>query len=206
MMKHKINYRTHSLTGTLLLAAACSTTVALAAETTPAESKPATAPTVIVIENFEGEKNIFGFERDTTNLKEGAVAGRWDVAKTNAASKGGPFPGDWTGKALTFWVHSTAGDNSSVLFYINSQNPATEGSDFYVSMLKVDWQGWKQFRLSEQDITDAKSPHRLRINREPLGWKNISSISMGRRVNPQAKEAAVLTFDALQLESVAPPA
>ncbi len=117
---------------------------------------------------------------------------RWDHSASTSLTRTFAKPQDWSSfGALRFWVHSAAANNSSFMVLVNSENPATEGGDYYGFMVKVDWEGWKELILPFREIG---------ASRQPRGWNQVDSVVLtasgwGQTVNP----ATVLTLDGFEL-------
>ena len=52
------------------------------------------------------------------------------------------------------------------MLILDSENPETEGSDYYGFQIVQDWEGWREFRLPLAE---------LGATRQPLGWHAIQS-------------------------------
>ena len=88
-------------------------------------------------------KGATGFE--TRNVKEGKGALQWQCAKSTSLILR-EVPHDWSaGSALAFWVHSSQSTGSPFWIIVSSENPASEGSDYFVVSSKTDFTGWKRF-------------------------------------------------------------
>jgi hypothetical protein len=92
----------------------------------------------------------------------------WRHGKSN--SLGLPFakPQDWSQYGtLALWLHSEKATGSHFVMILPSENPKTEGSDYYSHEIVLDWTGWKRFVMPFAELSAA---------REPLGWPHISGI------------------------------
>ncbi|MBN2448780.1 MAG: alginate lyase family protein [Lentisphaeria bacterium] len=93
-------------------------------------------------------------------------------------------PSDWSRhNTLEIALESLKATGSRFLVYIGSENPATEGADYYSAMIALDFTGRRTFVLpfSEMDIA-----------RSPLGWDRISDLSFtaagwGNTPHPEAE-------------------
>lgn len=80
---------------------------------------------------------------------------------------------DLTGTNLTsfemasFWMHSAIANDAELIFQLYSDNPNTDGSDYYRTSIIVDWEGWKEVRLPFREFV---------VGRDPLGWDGINRI------------------------------
>lgn len=72
-------------------------------------------------------------------------------------------------RTVTLHLHSAVANNAFLNFVIYSENPETDGTDYYRYDFYVDWEG-------ERALTfDLASPNR--VGRSPLGWHHIDSIA-----------------------------
>lgn len=79
-----------------------------------------------------------------------------------------PDDGNFTGTdKIIFQMNSTNINDARLTLAIYSNNPDTASSDYYHVHFTVDWEGWKQFEYSLDDLIAV---------REPLGWGQIDSI------------------------------
>jgi hypothetical protein len=117
---------------------------------------------------------------------------RWEHGVSATLTRDFRAPQDWSKYgAVHFWMYSPAANNSSFIFVINSENPATEGSDYWGLMVKVDWEGWKEFTIPFRELEPT---------RQPLGWDKVAYVyftatGWGQTLNP----ATVLVLDGFEL-------
>jgi hypothetical protein len=117
---------------------------------------------------------------------------RWEHGTSGMLNRTFAQPQDWSAfGAVHFWMHSAAANNSSFMLIISSENPATEGSDYWGMMVKVNWEGWKEFTLPLRELEGS---------REPVGWNKVDGITFtatgwGQTLNPQT----VLVLDGFEL-------
>lgn len=110
------------------------------------------------------------------------------------------FPTDWTKgpwNALDFWLYSEKATNSNFLLYIGSENPHTNGPDYYSSTITLNFTGWKHFELPFKQLP---------VSRTPLGWNHITSLfftAKGWDNTPHPE--AVVYIGPLKLVYVKPP-
>ncbi|MBQ9448021.1 MAG: hypothetical protein IJU61_15590, partial [Victivallales bacterium] len=110
-----------------------------------------------------------GGSLDTTIVREGVPATiRWEHAKAPAL-RATTFPTDWTGphNAIEFWLHSQSETRSSFMFIVASENPKTDGMDYYQKKISLDFSGWRKFTIPMKNMG---------IAREPLGWNQITAV------------------------------
>jgi hypothetical protein len=101
-------------------------------------------------------------------------------------------PQDWTkSAAIAIWMHSEKATGSKFVITFPSENPKSEGSDYYSCQLTLDWTGWKRFVMPFKELGTA---------RQPLGWNHIEGIRLtasgyGNTPDP----AAVMRLDGVEL-------
>ncbi len=79
-------------------------------------------------------------------------------------------PADWsTYTHVRLFVRSAAKTDSRFLLTLSSENPNTEGWDYYYAWFTVDWEGWKEFVLPIQ---------RFSHSRNPLGFNKINGVKL----------------------------
>ncbi|MDK2971379.1 MAG: hypothetical protein PWP23_1134 [Candidatus Sumerlaeota bacterium] len=157
-----------------------------AAATTPAA--PVVSPTPALgfddTTDWQGDLLI-----DREDIKEGIQSAIWMDTPTNDRIRLRKLDLDLSGKdAAVLWVHSAAATGAKIAVVFVSENPATEGPDYYQATIPINFIGWRQIVLPFAE-TVAK--------REPLGWSHITEImfaSTGYNVGT-ADPATVLKLD-----------
>ncbi len=77
-------------------------------------------------------------------------------------------PEDWSRfDTAAFWLHAENATGSSFVVLFTSENPQTQGPDYYAYKITLDWIGWKRFVLPFLE---------LNVARQPIGWKQIDSV------------------------------
>jgi len=172
-------------------------------------SKTAHAQETVVIENFDGQENLFGFPRTTAYARQGTGAGRWEAAKGNGRFN---IPtselkiSDWNGKTLSFWVFSEVANNDTVVLNLWSDDPVTADLDYFFLPIRLDFGGWKQFRVCEADLGRRVG---IAPNTRPLGWDRMTSMQFSGtywmdETGAPPKKNTVLLIDAMQVEPTTP--
>ncbi len=138
-------------------------------------------------------------EPDEEIVKDGEQSGRWDPATaTRQIYLAGPdMPTDWHAfGALELWIHSEKATGGVFAIIVQSENPTTEGEDYYRCLVPVDWEGWRFFHLEPRSFLPA---------RQPVGWRQVDTLRMaiGEWSDLKYVPGTVLRFDALRL--VRPP-
>lgn len=102
-------------------------------------------------------------------LQEGGTAIRWTHLRSPALTQAFDPPADWSGMGmLRFRLRSAKATGASFLLIVDSENPASEGSDYYSIGIKQDWEGWRDFAVPLAEMGAA---------REPLGWNQIKAVN-----------------------------
>lgn len=70
-------------------------------------------------------------------------------------------------RTVTLRLHSAAANNALLTFVISSENPETDGVDYYRYDIRVGWKG-------DQEITFDLS--KAIVARSPIGWHRIDAI------------------------------
>ena len=67
-----------------------------------------------------------------------------------------------------FWMYSSKKNNQGLTFYFDSEDPKSEGGDYFYYHLTVNWEGWRHFHLSTSED--------IGISRKPLGWNHVKGL------------------------------
>ncbi len=136
--------------------------------TVAAEAPADPATDCVLLDEAESLAGWRGLQSSAEQVKTGAVAGKWARPDKTATISCETVPADWTPyNRLSLWVYSAADLGAEVQLVIASENPQTEGPDYYSRPLKLDWQGWKQLTFSLKDFG---------ATRTPLGWNQIGRV------------------------------
>ena len=106
----------------------------------------------------------------------------WEHAKT-ALVHLPKAPKNWsTHTHVRLFMHSAVKTGSAFILMLDSENPATNGQDYYHARFVIDWEGWKEFCFPIRKISTS---------RYPLGYDRISSVQFiaqgwGNTPDPQA--------------------
>jgi hypothetical protein len=118
----------------------------------------------LVISDCDDPEGWVGVTAEREFVKEGKGAVRWDESKADAVSIK-QVPADWKAyDRLSFWLYSPKATGSRFTLILTSENPATEGMDYYSASITVSFEGWKQFKYYLPRMSESRSP---------LGWDNI---------------------------------
>lgn len=93
---------------------------------------------------------------------------RWACVEADQVSKTFQPPLDWSKySGASVWIHSNLAAGNAVILVLASENPKTEGPDYYTVLVPLDWTGWRQFVFAFKD---------MKVGRTPIGLKRIERI------------------------------
>ncbi|NUP98729.1 MAG: hypothetical protein HUU35_02615, partial [Armatimonadetes bacterium] len=123
-----------------------------------------------------------GGRLDAELKHSGAGSIRWEHATSERLQMVG-VPTDWSQRgALRFRVHNAVATGSSFMVIIASENPATEGGDYWMAPVRLDFTGWKTITLPLRTLSAARTPR---------GWDQVNSLLLtasgwDQKVDPRA--------------------
>lgn len=130
---------------------------------------PAPLPPPLVLSACDDASEWDGGSVETTFSKEGKAGIRW-VHAESASLALRRVTADWSAyNTLEFQLYSVKATGSRFLVYIGSENPASEGADYYSAMVALDFTGWRTFRFPFSEMGVARSP---------LGWTQITQFRL----------------------------
>jgi len=134
-------------------------------------------------------------EPDEKTVKQGEQSGRWEPATgaTQITLVRPDLPRDWTPwGGLEMWVHAVKPTGAIFAIVVGSDNPGTNGPDYYRCLIPVDWEGWRFLHLE---------PRGFCAGRTPLGWAHVDSLGFAIAGWSDLKlvPGTVLRFDAIRL-------
>lgn len=155
---------------------------------------PAARAADLALDDFEGDLARWGkgLAPETRQVKEGRQSARWEVERAPHVTRT-DIPHDWSEYgALAFWAYSERKTGSQIVLQAVSENPASEGGDYFAHYFRVDWEGWREFRLPLD---------RLVVARSPVGWHQVESIQLHGQGWGQEKPepGTILCLDDLRL-------
>jgi len=132
---------------------------------------PAAMADALVIEDFEDVSDWTGLTLETSLVQVGNGAGRWsDTVGTTSIRRNFDPPLDLSGRDhIGFWLYSVQANGAGLQLVFMSDSDATSGADYYSKEIVLDWQGWRWFWLSKDDLGTSRSP---------LGWDQIQYIQV----------------------------
>ena len=125
-----------------------------------------------LLECFEGAwgeaENWSGGIPDEFMTKDGAFSVRWAQGESSSLTKTFEPAADWSKySGLSFWLHANKAANSAFMLILVSENPQTEGMDYWSKKIVADWQGWQQFVFSFGELDRS---------RKPIGWNHLEKV------------------------------
>ena len=123
-----------------------------------------------VLADFSRAANIVeaGFVPSDEQHRNGDVSLKWAGEDLKRAPKISNVCADWTPyRFLEMWIYSEKATGSKLVMGVCSENPTTDGNDYYYYNLMVDWTGWKQFLL-------PLGTGSFQVSRSPLGWNQVT--------------------------------
>lgn len=151
-----------------------------------------TAPRQIAACHKPGE--WIGGSVDTELSKSSKGSIRWSHAESDALRLASP-PANWdTHNTIRFWMHNQVKTDSAIMLIIRSENPKTEGMDYWMSRIKLNFEGWQEINIPRGTMGWA---------RQPLGWDQITEVffaASGWDNEPDPR--AVIHIDQLQLVEI----
>lgn len=112
------------------------------------------------------------------NIKEGKGAIRW--AFGDAASLVlRDVPHDWSAcSGLAFWLHSAEATGAPFWVIASSEDPASQGADYFSISAKIDFTGWRRFVIPFDEMGKV---------RRPVGWRKIDRLTFHAAWDPETK-------------------
>lgn len=132
---------------------------------------------------FEEAENWSGGQIEEKVVKVGKFSLRWAHKESDNISMAFPQPQDWSKfNAFSFWLNCEKATGSAFMLIIQSENPETEGMDYYSFRIILDFTGWRKFVLPFRELATS---------RQPVGWHKIDKVfftasGWGNTPNPEA--------------------
>ncbi|MCD7035525.1 heparinase II/III family protein [Metabacillus sp. GX 13764] len=147
----------------------------------------------LIIDGFEDARKWTSVTEDAAYVKEGLYSGKWQGMDTKKSVQTTAIPKDWSSyDKIGWWMYSEKAANSTIYAILDSDNPETEGLDYYLAGIKLDWTGWKHVTLEKSSFSPS---------RKPLGFQDIQKITFHSQWYSDQKPdpSAVVYFDELKL-------
>ena len=148
----------------------------------------------LVFEEFEAVDAWSGFELSRDVAHSGETSARWGDHVGTPGVISEEIPHDWSEwSAFTFWVHNERELPTAFMCIITSENPASDGADYWSVKVPLDFTGWKMFGTMIRGNAGTRSPR---------GWDQVDSIrftASGWDNEPHPE--AVVHIDQLELRN-----
>lgn len=135
-----------------------------------------------------------GGEASTEHVTEGGGSIRWRLADEGYQLRLDEIPHDWSEhNTLVFDVYSEKATDSPFWLLLPSENPETEGPDYFSLRLRLDFEGGRHYTLPFDEIGKARSP---------VGWHAIELFRLHSAWAPDTvvDPEAVIYVDNIRLE------
>ena len=136
---------------------------------------------------------VKGVGVELRNVKQGKGAIRWQDHKRTSGFHVPDVPKDWRGyNLLRLWVHNGRPVPTRFMVIISSENPDTEGGDYWGYGVRLDFTGWKELVLPIGGKDGTRSPR---------GWDQVDGMrftASGWGNTPDAR--ANVLIDSIRLE------
>ena len=157
-----------------------------------------------------------GLIPDPALTYNGSPAPKWDQAKAGSISTD-RIPHDWVRfNCLEFALHSNKATGGSIMLILASEQPQSDGADYFAKTIKLDWTGWRSFTIPFTDLAIARCPVGLGAIGSVLftasGWDltpdpsvvlHVADLRLGQMPSPAISDAelfAMLDLDRVGLE------
>lgn len=153
-----------------------------------------TAQETLVFEDFASVDAWDGFELSDTHARSGKTSALWRNMQRTSRVGSQDIPHDWSAySAFTFWVYNESESPNAFMCIISSENPETEGIDYWAVKVPLSFTGYKRFGVLIRPNSGIRSPR---------GWDQVDSIyftasGWGNEPNPEA----VVYIDRLELRN-----
>jgi len=139
--------------------------LALALSGTAAAAAPSAPLPPLVLSRCDDPSEWSGGTLEKTVTPDGKAGIRWAHADAPSLALH-RVAADWSAyNTLEIQLHSAKATASRFLVYVGSENPASEGADYYSAVVTLDFTGWKTFRFAFTEMG---------VSRSPLGWDHVT--------------------------------
>ncbi len=127
-------------------------------------------------------------------VREGEHSIRWRLADEGYELRIEEFPHDWSDyNQLSFDLYSEKATDSPFWLLMSSENPEVEGIDYFSVRFKLDFEGWRHYTVSFDEIGRTRSP---------LGWHEVQNFRLHSAWDPEVEvdPEAVVYVDNIRIE------
>ncbi|MFQ6130678.1 MAG: heparinase II/III family protein [Armatimonadota bacterium] len=123
----------------------------------------------VVFEGFEAVAQWPGFELSSDQARSGRTSALWHNMDQTPSVACDQIPHDWSRwGAFVFWVYCPQPRNARFMCIIRSENPASQGADYWAVPVSLNYTGWRRFGILIGRGGGA---------RQPLGWDQVQGIT-----------------------------
>ena len=186
----------HRLASTTVRRALCSQLLLPALCVATAAQQPEPRPELLVCD-CDDAGGVTALQLETADFKQGEAAVRWRAHPQHPGFDVPGTPADWTGyNLLRLWIHSRKSVPTDIMLLVRSENPQTDGPDYWGYRVGLRYSGWREFVFPVGQRTGARSPR---------GWDQVDSLAFtasgwGNSPHPDTD----LLIDHIRLEYVPP--
>ena len=129
----------------------------------------AAAQDSLIFEEFTSTDSWPGFELSPDQAHSGDTSARWASMVETPQVRCEEIPHDWTGYShFTFWVYNETELPARFMCIVTSENPETEGPDYWSVGVSLGYTGWRRFGIAIKQGSGTRSPR---------GWDQVDSIT-----------------------------
>ncbi|NLO05058.1 MAG: hypothetical protein GX131_04430 [candidate division WS1 bacterium] len=150
-------------------------------------------PTLLVSDCEDGAA-WQGGRLSAEHVTQGEGSIRWALADGRNELRLSDIPHDWSEyNALSFDLYSEKATGSPFWLLLPSENPETEGPDYFSLRLRLDFEGWRHYTIPFDEFGSARSP---------VGWHAIELFRLHSAWAPDTvvDPEAVIYVDNIKLE------
>lgn len=130
---------------------------------------PAADDLVLVDAEGADSVTVANGEVSSEQAKTGSASIKWADHPSRTSLRLENFPTDWSAfNQVSVWMYSAVANDAEFMFLIVSENPDSDGMDYWSTEIAVDWTGWKHFEFPFFE---------LGATRKPIGWQQITGVS-----------------------------
>lgn len=109
-----------------------------------------------------------GLRPDPAVTRDGQLGLAWTGLAEQTMTTARGAPADWSSyQTLRFWLHVAEPTDSRLTLIVSSENPASDGGDYYSLTIDTNYRGWRRFQLPLSALAAV---------RQPLGWQRIDKL------------------------------
>ncbi len=155
-------------TGLRILVAIAAVMASLVGAADDCVSAAGRRPETLQVWDCDAVDGLRGLALERQNVKQGQAAVRWRNHPEVTGFSVPNVPQDWSRfNLLRLWIHNAKPVPARFMILIPSENPDTEGMDYWSYGVRLDFQGWKELILPIGIKGGTRSPR---------GWDQIDGL------------------------------